>query len=197
MKRTSQEFLRSLLAQAGFVHLCKEGDLSGNFAIKKISLIETSEDLQPLIDRMVIFPLDKAIPEDQRDPNIVEKLIVGRNYILSEALKALHDLVENGFRFTEIIPTESCFSSKNFASGIEAFVEECCILDENGRESTSVLYGGYIRYCEAHPEYKPKSINQFSSYLDSKYSLTPFNDGKVRGKIGIRFCELLRTDAVI
>lgn len=157
---------------------------------------ETSEDLQPLIDRMIIFPLDRAIPEEKRNPNIVDKLIMGRNYIISEALRALHDLVERGFQFTKVVPTEAYFSTQNFASGIEAFVEECCILDGDSRESTSVLYETYTRFCNGHPEYKPKSINQFSSYIENKYGLKPYNDGNVRGKVGIQLCDHLRTDAV-
>lgn len=157
---------------------------------------ETSEDLQPLIDRMIIFPLDKAIPEEQRDPNIIDKLIMGRNYIISEALKALHDLVERNFQFTKVVPTEAYFTAQNFSSGIEAFVEECCILDENSREGTTILHRAYVRFCEEHPEYKAKSMNQFSSYLERKYNLQSYNDGNVRGKIGIQLCVRLRTDAV-
>lgn len=157
---------------------------------------ETSEDLQPLIDRMIIFPLDRAIPEEQRDPNIVDKLIVGRNYMISESLKALHDLVERDFQFTKVVQTEEYFTARNLASGIEAFVEDCCILDKDSRESSSTLYGAYIRFCEDNPGYKSKSINQFSSYIEDKYGLQPFNDGRIRGKRGIRLCDHLRTDAV-
>lgn len=157
---------------------------------------ETSEDLQPLIDRMIIFPLDRAIPEERRDPNIVDKLIVGRNYMISESLKALHDLVERDFQFTKVVQTEEYFTARNLASGIEAFVEDCCILDKDSRESSSTLYGAYIRFCEDNPGYKSKSINQFSSYIEDKYGLQPFNDGRIRGKRGIRLCDHLRTDAV-
>ncbi len=157
---------------------------------------ETSEDLQPLIDRMIIFPLDRAIPEEKRDPDIVDKLLMGRNYMISEALKDLHDLVERGFQFTKVVPTEAYFNAQNFASGIEGFVETHCILDGGSRESTSVLYEAYIRFCKDHPEYKPKSINQFSSYIENKYGLKPYNDGNVRGKVGIQLCDHLRTDAV-
>ena len=152
---------------------------------------ETSEDLQPLMERMIIFPLDREIPEDQRDPNIVDKLIAGRNYIISEALKALHDLVADNFRFTKVVQTETYFSAKNFSSGIEDFVEECCQLDEDSRENTAILHTVYMRFCSNHPEYKPKSINQFSSYLEGKYGLQPFNNGTNRGKIGIRLLEPL------
>lgn len=153
---------------------------------------ETSEDLQPLIDRMVIFPLDTAIPEEKRDPNIVDRLTAGRNHMITRALNALHGLVERGFRFTKVVPTEAYFTSQNLASGIEAFVEDYCILDEASRESTSVLYEKYICFCREHTEYKPKAINQFSSYIEGKYGLKPFNDGKMRGKAGLRLRDDLR-----
>lgn len=146
----------------------------------------TSENLQSLINRMIIFPLEHAIPENERDTCILDKLIDGRNYIISQAMAALQDLVSKDFRFTKVVQAESFVSSKNFSSGIEEFVEECCVLDENARETTSDLYHAYGKFCDTHPEFNMKAINGFSGYLSEKFGLKPYSDGQSRGKMGIR-----------
>lgn len=150
---------------------------------------DTSEDLQPLINRMIIFPLEHAIPESERDTCILGKLIDGRNYIITQAMEALQELVSKDFRFTKVVQAESFVSSKNFPSGIEEFVEECCVLDENARETTSDLYHAYREFCSTHPEYNVKAINDFSSYLGSKYHLESYSDGNKRGRKGIKLLE--------
>lgn len=150
---------------------------------------ETSEDLQPLINRMIIFPLEKAVPEERRDACIVGKLIDGRNYIISQAMAALQDLVSKDFRFTKVVQAESFVSSKNFPAGIEQFFDKCCVLDENARETTADLYEAYKDFCSAHPEYNVKAINDFSSYLGSKYYLESYSDGNKRGRKGIKLLE--------
>lgn len=159
--------------------------LAGN----EMMSFDTSENLQSLINRMIIFPLEHAIPENERDTCILDKLIDGRNYIISQAMAALQDLVSKDFRFIKVVQTESFVSSKNFPSGIEDFIDECCVLDENARESTSDLYHAYEEFCDAHPEYNMKSINGFSSYLSSKYHLESYSDGNKRGRKGIKLLE--------
>ena len=156
---------------------------------------ETSEDLQPFINRMIIFPLERAVPEEQRDSCIVEKLIEGRNYIISKALEALQDLVDSDFRFTKVVQAERYFTSKNCAYGIDQFVEEWCVLDENGRETMADLYSAYKDFCGLHPEYTRRAINPFSAYLSDKFHLESYNDGESRGKKGIRLL-LFEADAL-
>lgn len=147
---------------------------------------ETSEDLQPLINRMIIYPLEKAVPEGKRDTNIVNKLVAGRNYIITQAMAALQDLVSKDFKFTKVVDAEAYFNSKNFPSGIEEFVETRCVLDETARESSADLYDAYKDFCSVHPEYNVKSLNGFSTYLSEKYHLEYYNNGNYRGKIGIK-----------
>lgn len=63
----------------------------------------TNENLQSLINRMIIFPLEHAIPENKRDTRILDKLIDRHNYIITQAMAALQDLVSKDFRFTKVV----------------------------------------------------------------------------------------------
>lgn len=146
----------------------------------------TSEDLQPLINRMIIFPLDMSIPEEDRDPDILSKLIVGRNYMLTLALEALHDLVQNKFRFSKVVDANIYFKPEIYFNGVEEFVAQQCVLEREAISYTEELYTSYKTFCKNNPNYKSLSKNQFVSYLKKKYNLEKYSSGEKRGIRGIR-----------
>ncbi len=155
---------------------------AGNGMVK----FDTKEDLQPLINRMVVFPLDVSIPKEERDTEILSKLIIGRNYMLTLALKALHNLVQNRFIFSEVVDAEKYFNSSIYLYGVEDFVQENCVIDADAVAYTQVLYGQYQDFCKENPEYKRLSKNQFIPYLREKYGVERYSDGSRRGIRGIR-----------
>lgn len=152
----------------------------------------TSEDLQPFINRMVIFPLDVSISKEERDPDILSKLLAGRNYMITLALNALHDLVENRFCFSEVVDAEDYFKPQIFLNGVEEFVESECQLETDAVAYTKELYAKYHQFCKRNSEYKALSINQFIPYLKDKYGLEKYNNGSKRGIRGIRLLETAR-----
>lgn len=155
----------------------------------------TSEDLQPLINRLIIFPLDVSIPKEERDPDILSKLLVGRNYMITLALNALHDLVENRFCFSEVVDTESYFKPQIYMNGVEAFVESECELESDAVSYTQELYQRYRQFCGQNLEYKVLSINQFVPYLKNKYGVDRWSGGNKRGIRGIRLLDIASDDA--
>lgn len=154
---------------------------AGNGMVK----FATSEDLQPLINRMVIFPLDVPVPEEQRDPDILSKLLAGRNYMITLSLNALHDLVQNRFSFSEVVDTKNYFDSKIHINGIEEFIKYECVLEADGIVCTTELYGEYKGFCNNYG-YTALALNQFIPYLIDKYKMKRHNDGKKRKIQGIR-----------
>ncbi len=150
----------------------------------------TSEDLQPLINRFIIFPLDVSIPKEERDPDILSKLMVGRNYMITLALKALHDLVENRFCFSEVVDAEDYFNPQIFLNGIEEFVESECQLESEAVAYTQELYARYHQFCKRNGGYKALSINQLIPYLKGKYGVERYTNGSKRGVRGIRLLDI-------
>ena len=150
----------------------------------------TSEDLQPLINRLIIFPLDVSIPKEERDPDILSKLLAGRNYMITLALNALHDLVENRFCFSEVVDTASYFNSQIYTSGVEDFVESECELAEDAVSFTRELYNSYRHFCEKSLSYQILSVNQFIPYLKTKYGVDSYSDGAKRGVRGVRLLDV-------
>lgn len=154
----------------------------------------TSEDLQPLINRLIIFPLDVSIPKEERDPDILAKLLVGRNYMITLALEALHDLVENRFNFSEVVDTEDYFNPQIYLNGIEEFVESECQLESDAVAYTQELYFRYQQFCKRNFEYKALSTNQFIPYLKNKYGVEKYSSGSKRGIRGIRLLDIVSND---
>lgn len=154
----------------------------------------TSEDLQPLMNRLIIFPLDVPIPKEERDPDILVKLFAGRNYMITLALEALHDLVENRFCFSEVVNAEDYFNPQIYLNGIEEFVESECQLESDAVAYTQELYVRYQQFCERNFEYKALSTNQFIPYLKNKYGVEKYSSGSKRGIRGIRLLDIVSND---
>ena len=154
----------------------------------------TSEDLQPFINRLIIFPLEVSIPKEERDPDILSKLMVGRNYMITLALKGLHDLVENRFCFSEAVDAEDYFNPQIFLNGVESFVESECQLESEAVAYTQELYARYHQFCKRNGGYKALSINQLIPYLKGKYGVERYTNGSKRGVRGIRLLELVPND---
>ena len=84
---------------------------------------DTTEDLEPLINRMVIFPLERSIPKEEQISGLADKLLEERNYIIHRSLQALHDLVERDFLFTTVADPLDYINNKCFPDGIKSFEE--------------------------------------------------------------------------
>ena len=154
----------------------------------------TSEDLQPFINRFIIFPLDVSIPKEERDPDILSRLLAGRNYMIKLALEALHDLVENRFCFSEVVDAEDYFNPQIFHNGVEEFVESECQLESDAVAYTKELYAKYHQFCKRNSEYKALSTNQLIPYLKEKYGVEKYNNGSKRGVRGIRLLDIAPND---
>lgn len=152
----------------------------------------TSEDLEAFFNRLVVFPLERAVPVEERDPDIVSKLVSERNYIIHRALQGLRRLVNNDFQFTKVVDAKEYISSENFENGVEAFVEESCILREDLWCETSVLHEAYRAFCMSNPRFEELSINPFSAYILKKYGLKRQRSSQRRGLSGI--CLLSSVD---
>ena len=145
----------------------------------------THEDLTPFAERLVIFPLENAIPEEERDPDIIDKLMEERNYIIYRALLALRDLVQNNFRFTKVVDAWDYIAPTGFVDGIPMFIDQCCKLDPDISIASSSLYEAYKQFCLDHSEYRCIAQNSFSSRVMELYNVTRDRNSSTRFLKGI------------
>ena len=130
------------------------------------------------------------IPKDERDPDILSRLLAGRNYMIKLALEALHNLVEKRFCFSEVVDAEDYFNPRIFHNGVEEFVESECQLESDAVAYTQELYAKYHQFCKRNSEYKALSTNQLIPYLKGKYGVKKYTNGSKRGVRGIRLLDI-------
>ena len=86
-------------------------------------------------ERMLLFPCANPVPEEQRDPDLLQKLLSERNRIVRRLIAAAKRVVENGCRFDipeETVAARTAYRRRNDPA--ETFLHECCVR----RESTEI-----------------------------------------------------------
>lgn len=101
-----------------------------------------------LWDRVIPLVFSKAIPEEKRDPELLNKLISEKNVIMSMALDTLRDLVERGYKFN--LPDDSKEYLERRRAELHperAFLERYTVLDPKGEVSSRKLWEDFNQYC--------------------------------------------------
>lgn len=81
--------------------------------------------------RVIIIRFERFVPENNRDPNLREKLAVECDGIFMWASAGLKQLIANSYIFTE---------TELKATVHSPFVEECCVLDKKAECSREEMF---------------------------------------------------------
>jgi len=116
--------------------------------------------------RLILIRFDHTIPEDKKDGNLKEKLLLEKDGIIAWAMVGLKRLMERKWKFTETERTRAELASyKADNSSTLAFVEECCTLDPGSEVLREELYNAYHEYCSTVGS-KPVSQKRFNNELE-------------------------------
>lgn len=98
--------------------------------------------------RLIIIRFDRSIPQEQRDPNLREKLAVERDGILTWALDGLGRLLDDSYVFSETEKTRAELTRYRVESNsVLSFVEECCELAPDAETVREEMFSKYKEYC--------------------------------------------------
>lgn len=110
-------------------------------------------------ERVIVVPFENPVSEDDRDPNLLEKLQAELPAIANIAFKHYAELKERGYRFSELdcdaegVKVAGEHVQKvavvNYEAGIKGFCEEYCESCNDGFEFTEDLFNAYLGYCNA------------------------------------------------
>lgn len=152
-----------------FINTCKI-----LIAANTLPTLSQSKHEEAFLKRMVIIPFGNTIPDDQKDPDLLLKLTEEMDYIITQAMKALRNLIKNNFQFP-IIKEAKEEKEKitvpyyiNKADTIKEFLRQYCIFDPDTFTTTQILYERYktylynISYAEM-----PMPINHFGIELSN------------------------------
>ncbi len=144
--------------------------------------------------RLIIIRFNHAVPENLRDPNLIQKFRDETDGILLFALEGLHRLMENGFKFSETETNRKEVQQyREDSDSVLSFVKEDCVLDGKFEIGSTELYNAYKAYCEKCG-LKSFSQKQFvSQIITANPSVKRSVDklGKRRTLAGIKLGDIL------
>ena len=140
--------------------------------------LKTLEGMEAVVNRMILLLFPVSIAKENQDKHLLDKLLMERDSICSEALDSLYDLRKNEFVFTE--PDDTIrLKNQLFATGnaFEDFVKERCIFKTSEREYMADLFSAFLQYCEDNLMEVKLTRTQFSQRV---YRLKYVEKGKFR-----------------
>lgn len=104
-----------------------------------------------LLKRIIYLPFNYAIPDDQQDPDLGDKIWKERDAIATKALRYARKLVKLNYIFPEIpqMDNAKCIVRDSIAKTVGKFVQESCDMSEpKAVTATEDLYNAYLDYCK-------------------------------------------------
>lgn len=142
--------------------------------------------------RLIIVRFNHAVPEEKRDPDLLEKFRMEADGIFLFALEGLRRLMNNHFKFSETQANrEELQKYREDSNSVLSFVKECCEISADGEVSRTELFNRYKEYC-TDAGLAPFAQRNFNAELENNYpSVHKATDklGKRRTWRGLRFCE--------
>lgn len=126
-------------------------------------------------ERILPINCGHAVPEEERDPHLFEKLWEEKNTIIRMALYYLQILIKNNFKFK--IPKDSTgkldeYKTRN--NTLLSFIEECCEINIEGtiygRTRKSDFKKVYYKWCDINNNGKGKlKAKEIEEILEGKF----------------------------
>jgi len=114
--------------------------------------------------RIRLIPFTVTIPNDEKDPHLVEKLQAERDGILAWAVAGCLAWQREGLGIPVAV-AEATEAYRNESDRLGAFLEECCIVEEYARAGKSEVYAAYEQWCRDSGEHvvSKKKLSQMLS----------------------------------
>ncbi len=111
--------------------------------------------------RLIIIRFDHAVPEDKKDPDLLDKLRLEADGIFIFALEGLKRLIVNHYRFSETEANKAELQQyREDSDSVLSFIKECCEIGEDFVCGSTELFNAYKAYCE-ESGLKPYAQNKF------------------------------------
>ncbi len=127
-------------------------------------------------NRFRLIPFLYSVPEEQKDLQLLDKLLKERDGIVTKAMAAARELIKNNYCFPKCRAAEKLKLQwqNNDEAGILAFVKECC--DRSNpqvKTHTDELYKAYQKFCRENKIGNVATQKAFSQTLLRQFSLKP------------------------
>ena len=116
------------------------------------------------LDRIICIPFTTSVARADADPNLFARLCAESEAVVNKALGYYWNLQARNYQFSGglILPDLEYHLSPNEV--IEAFVDECCLIDPSRKTHTHDLYKAYQNFCRGQG-FQPIPENGFGQRL--------------------------------
>lgn len=146
-------------------------------------------------DRLILVPFLHSVPKELQNDYLIDELWEEREEIVSMALNAVYNVIENNMTFSPCTAADEIVESwrDGMTDNVIRYIKSQCIFDESSRTHSTVLYQSYTDWCFDHAEIS-KTENYFSRILVGKFRLARArwkndNGESLRGFKGIRISD--------
>jgi putative DNA primase/helicase len=143
--------------------------------------------------RFNLVPFTVTIPEEDRDPMLLDKLKEEAAGILQWMIDGCVAWQEQGLAAPQAVldATKEYLASEDALSG---WIEDCCKLDKNKFEAAGLLFASWRKWAQASGEKRLDNKTAFGRALDSK-GLESGKAGGLRVRVGIELTDEARSEA--
>ena len=119
--------------------------------------------------RLIIIRFNRTVPEDRRDPDLLNKFRKEADGIFLFALEGLRRLIKNHYHFSVTQTNlDELQRYREESDSVLAFIRDCCELDALHAQFTKDLYHDYANYCY-ECGMKPYALNKFVHQLTTSF----------------------------
>lgn len=112
-------------------------------------------------NRLKIIPFNRSIPKDERDPQLLSKLLAEKPGIFN-ALMTFYIQLQNNKKFRHVEQSAAIAAEYQLENDTEAsFIDECCEKHDLFSVQSSILYRRYNDWCIENG-FRPKNANQIA-----------------------------------
>lgn len=144
--------------------------------------------------RLIIIRFSHTVPQEKRDPELLEKFRMEADGIFLFALEGLRRLMNNHYVFSETqVNADELQQYREESDSVLSFVKEYCVLDASYSAGSTEMFNAYKSYCEecGLKPYSQKSFVQQMTAAFPNVSRGVDSVGRRRILTGIKLGEVL------
>lgn len=160
----------------GKFHKLRPDHIKLLFASNSLPLVSSKEDPKSIRNRILIVPFMNTVPAEERNENLLQELLLEKDYIIKKGLSAYRKLVDNNFVFPTCSACEELLN-KSFGvvntAAIDSFLKsDYCLLGDEYISRGDEIYSVFLDFC-MNNNYPVIPRNSFISRLKEYTNITP------------------------
>lgn len=119
------------------------------FSGNTLPLTTETDATAAFVNRIRVLSFNHSTPPEEQDKQLLDKLWVERDSILTLALQAVQELIKRNFEFTMPEDSRTFLDAYKLRGNVlGGFLDECCVVEPSARVFNTDLYDAYLAYCK-------------------------------------------------